>query len=1030
MLGSFAGYANETPAACPTIAMSGTGVNCYGQSTGTALVNISNGSGSYTITWSNGANSTSINGLAAGTYTVNVKDNVSGCSVVGAYVVNSPDPIAVSQTITNVNCRSQATGAIDITVTGGTTPYSYLWSTGATTQDVTNLPAGNYTVQVTDAKGCTFNKNFTVTQPAQAVSASGVVTNASCFASATGAIDADVWGGTPPYSYSWSNSALTQDVGGLTAGNYTLTITDAKLCTLIQPFNVTQPTILTGTMSTTSVLCNGESTGSVSVSPSGGTAPYTCSWQNSTTLFSETGTTLSNIPADTYQVTVTDAKGCSFTTTATVNQPPALAVSESHVHVSCFGGNNGSINLTLVGGMPPYSFAWTNEAGTFNAATEDIGTLVAGIYTVLATDANGCEITLTQEITQPNMPITVVEVITDVLCHGNNTGAIDLTVTGGTPPYAYSWTSGPNTEDINSLLAGTYGYTVTDAMGCSESDVLTVTEPAQALQVTNVITDVNCYGESNGTIDLTVSGGTAPYTYEWSNSGFLLSNTGQDLTNYPADSYRYEVTDAHGCKEIDTLDITQPPLLETTISGVNILCYGGNNGSVDLGVTGGVMPYSYLWNNSAVTQDLSSLYAGTYSVQVLDAHNCPASNQITLTQPSDTLSFEFSVIDVKCNDGEDGEIDLVVSGGTTPYAYDWSNGDVQSHIVDLTAGYYEFVVTDFNGCLLVDSIYVDQPDALTLNEQITVVTCYGLSDGAIDISPVGGTVPYAYTWYNSTFALSAQTQDLIDFPADVYQLEIIDSNNCFYEAFFEIIQPDPLEITYTFNVVSCAGGSDGNIQVNITGGNPAYNTTWSNGATTEDLLNVIANEYQLVVVDQKNCTDSIQVDISQPDTISVDFSIEEVTCIDQFDGIAYAYPVGGNGGYLYNWSNGSTSFEANGLSNDWYSVLITDMLGCTGADSIFITKNTKDCVDPVNAFSPNEDMYNDTWVIDNMELYPDAEVQIFNRWGNLIHHQTGIYSPWDGSYNGNQVPSDTYYYIINLNQPEREHLKGNITIVR
>jgi hypothetical protein len=335
------------------------------------------------------------------------------------------------------------------------------------------------------------------------------------------------------------------------------------------------------------------------------------------------------------------------------------------------------------------------------------------------------------------------------------------------------------------------------------------------------------------------------------------------LINYPADWYRFEVTDANGCFVVDTLTIAEPPLLVATVTGVDILCYGGNNGSVDLTVTGGTMPYAYLWNTGDVTEDINNLFAGYYEVTVTDDHGCTAMDSITLTQPQDTLSYTYEIDDVLCKDGTDGEIEIDLAGGTFPYFYAWSNGDTLAHIMNLTAGWYEFVVTDNNGCILTDSLYVDEPDAVTLNEVITPVTCKGLSDGIIDISPVGGTLPYSYTWFNSQFALSAQTEDLVNWPADVYQLEIIDSNGCFYEMFLEIVEPDSLIIDYTYNVVSCSGGTDGNILVDITGGNPGYTTTWSNGATTEDLLSVPADIYQLTVVDTKGCTDSIIVDIAQ-----------------------------------------------------------------------------------------------------------------------------------------------------------------------
>lgn len=1026
-----------TPPACPTIIMSGSNATCYGTANGSATVTvITGGSGNYTYTWSNGTvtsggTTSTINSLAVGTYTVNVRDNGSGCTVLGAFVVSSPDPISITGTTTNVNCFNGSSGAIDISVIGGTGPYSYSWSNGATTQDLTGIPAGTYTVTVNAPNAsCNAQRTYTITQPIEALSATGDITDVNCFGNNTGAVNLTVWGGTPPYAFLWDGGQTTEDVGNLNAGLIGVQITDSKGCQLNLSFDVDQPNPLGAVASSTDVLCFGESTGSVSVTVSEGTAPYSFSWQNSVTLFAQNSSSIFNVPADSYLVTVTDNNGCQTTATVDVNEPPLLTSSAIVTNVSCHGGSDGQIDVTTTGGTLPYNFVWENSVPTVVGNTEDLLNVVAEVYTLSITDFNGCFLELTREVTQPLTPVDVVAVVNDVLCFGENTGSIDLTVSGGTAPYTYSWSSGQSTEDISNLLAGSYSFNVLDANNCPFNGTETVGQPAAPLTVTNVVNDVSCFGGSDGSIDLTVTGGTAPYTYEWSNSDFELSVVSQDLNNYPAEDYRYEVTDANGCKAIDTLTIAEPTLLESSVTGVNILCHGGNNGSVDLTVWGGSTPYIYLWNNGAVTEDINTLIAGYYEVLVTDDHGCTTMSSITLTEPMDSLSFTYSVSHVLCNDGTDGSIEIEVAGGTPNYNYDWSNGGVDPQIQDLTAGWYEFLVTDANGCTIGDSIEVTQPDALTLNEVITAVSCNGMGDGSIDISPVGGTTPYDFTWFNSDYALSTQTEDLIDFPADIYQVEIVDSNDCFYEMFFEITQPDSLKVTYTVEVVSCFGESDGNIYVDITGGNPGYTTTWSNGATTQDLLNVPFGVYELDVVDTQGCMDSITVEIIQPDSLIIDFTHEPISCIDQYDGIAYATPSGGNGGYYYQWSNGSMSSMADSLNNEFYYLTVTDVLGCTAYDSVFITRDESGCIDPVNAFTPNGDVYNDTWVIDNMYLYPDAEVQIFNKWGNLIHYQKGEYEPWDGVIKGQPAPSEVYYWIINLNKEGREVLKGNISIVR
>lgn len=1031
------------PAPCPTIVVYGTPASCYGYTNGTATVSVSGGSGNYTHTWSLGpaftysGTSSSINNLAVGTYTVTVKDNVSGCTVVGAYVVTSPDPITVSGVVTNVNCFGQATGSVMINVNGGNNPYSFQWKNSSnfvvsTSQNLTLATADTYTVTVTanTTTGCTYSRNFTITQPLEPLNSSSIVSNVDCFGNSTGDIDVTVWGGTPPYAYSWDSGQSSEDIANVPAGNYQLTITDARGCSRVVDETITQPLQVSGVMSASDVQCFGESSGIVSVAASNGTIPYSYSWQNSTTLFAQNANSIVGVPADNYQVTITDANGCKFVGTTTVNQPTQLAGSTVATSVSCYGGSDGAIDLTINGGVLPYTFLWENSVPTTVGSTEDLNGIPAEFYHLTVTDFNNCVIEFDQEVTQPLSFVSVTAEVTDVLCYGDNTGAIDLTVTGGTAPYTFSWSNSQTTEDVGNLLAGSYSYDVLDANGCPFSGTEVVTQPAMPLTVTNVITDVLCFGDNTGSIDLTVTGGTAPYTYEWSNSTYLLSITSQDLINYPADDYRFEVTDANGCKVIDTLTITEPPLLETSVTGVNILCYGGNNGSVDLTVIGGSLPYTFLWNTGDVTEDLNNLYAGYYEVLVTDDHGCTSISSITLTEPADSLSFTYEVSHVLCNDGTDGSIELTVEGGTVNYDYAWSNGDTLSLIEDLTAGWYTFLVTDANGCSISDSIEVTQPDPLTLNEVITPASCFGFSDGIIDISPTGGTAPYSFTWFNSDYALSAQTEDLVGFPADIYQVEIIDTNDCFYETFFEIEEPELLVIEYTFDVISCYGGTDANIYVDITGGNPAYTTTWSNGATTEDLLNVPFGVYQLNVVDTKGCTDSIEVSLSQPDSLMIAFEHTPVTCEDQYDGIAYATPTGGNGGYFYEWSNGSMQSMADSLQSTYYFLTVTDILGCTAYDSVFITRNEIGCIDPVNAFTPNGDFYNDTWVIDNMYLYPEAEVQIFNKWGNLIHYQKGLYEPWDGTIKDQMAPSEIYYWIINLNKEDRETLKGNITIVR
>jgi gliding motility-associated-like protein len=1029
-------WASENPpAGCPSIAMSGSAVSCFNGNNGTASIAISGGTGPFIINWSNGANSNSISGLAVGTYTVTVLDNTSGCTVLGAYVVNAPTPLVLTEIVSDVNCRNALTGAINASISGGTLPYTYDWSNDGTgdfddLQDLSLSAAGNYSLEVHDGNSCSISRSYTILQPLTVLNSTLVKSDVSCFGGANGSINLSPFGGTFPYTYTWSNLQNTEDITGLSIGLYSVTITDNLGCTLGNSTTITQPAVLNGVVSNTQVNCFGQSTASINIAMVGGTAPYTYSWSNLTNLFSINNATLSNIPASNYTVNVTDSKGCTFVGNGVVTEPSLLVLSETHTNVTCFGYTNGAIDLSANGGAFPYTYAWVNAFAIPVGNTQDLTNLSSQNYSVIVTDFNGCTKPLSVFISQPASPISATTIPTHVNCYGFSTGAVDLTPAGGTAPYTYSWSNGQTSQDIANLISNNYAYTITDFNGCILAGSSIVTQPAAPLNVTNILTHVNCFGESNGAINLTTTGGTAPYTYTWINSVYNLSNTSEDLSNLAAETYTFTATDSKGCLFIAPLIITEPTPLVDNISGVNVLCKFGNNGSVDYNVSGGTLPYTYIWSNGQISEDISTLVAGLYTVTMLDAHNCTLSNSQLITEPLFPLTYSNITTNVKCNNGTDGSIDIEVNGGTIPYTYLWSNGATTHLTTDLVAGNYSFNVTDANGCIISDILNVTQPADLTLNEVITPVTCFGLVNGIIDVSPVGGTLPYNYTWFNSTFALSAQTQDLNNYPADIYQLEVIDSNGCFYEHFFTLLQPTELEVSFTSDNVNCAGGSDGSILIDIIGGNGTYTQLWSNGSVVEDLMNIPIGYYEVIVTDIKNCKDSIDVTIYEPAPLDLDFTLTDVSCIDNYDGTSIAIPSGGTGNVYYAWSTGATTGSIIDLPLGTYNLQITDILGCSYTESFNIGKDSIGCVFPVTAFSPNGDAYNDSWFIQNMDLYTNAEMTVFNKWGDIVYERKGLYEPWNGQIQGEDAPAAVYFYILYLNNEGQEKITGTISIVR
>ncbi len=944
------------------------------------------GTAPYTYSWSNGAVTQDLTGIGAGTYTVNVTDVnglTGGCFATTSVTITQPAaPLTVTSTRVNVLCFGASTGSIDLSPAGGTAPYTYAWSNGAVTQDLTNIPAGTYTVVVTDANGstggCTATTTVIITQPAAALTVSTTQVNVLCFGGTTGSINLTPAGGTPAYTYAWSNGAVTQDLSGLAAGTYTVNVTDANGstggCTATTSVTITQPAApLTVSTTQVNILCNGGTTGSIDLTPAGGTAPYTYSWSNGAVTQDLTG-----IGAGTYTVNVTDVNGltggCFATTSVTITQPAApLTVTSTRVNVLCFGASTGSIDLSPAGGTAPYTYAWSN-----GAVTQDLTNIPAGTYTVVVTDANGstggCTATTTVIITQPAAALTVSTTQVNVLCFGGTTGSINLTPAGGTPAYTYAWSNGAVTQDLSGLAAGTYTVNVTDANGstggCTATTSVTITQPAAPLTVSTTQVNILCNGGTTGSIDLTPAGGTAPYTYSWSNGAVT-----QDLTGIAAGTYTVNVTDANGltggCFATTTVTITQPPILTQSISsftypsGTNISCFGLSDGSVNLTIGGGNPTYTYLWSNGALTEDLSNVPAGTYSVTVTDLNGCSITSTITLTQPtlltSSLTPFVYAGGFNVSGCVNDGSINLTPAGGNPTYTYLWSNGATTQDVASLAAGTYNVTTTDINGCTSTTSVTLTQPNPLAqvissfTYPSGTNISCFGLSDGSVDLTISGGTPLYSYLWSNG-----ATTQDLSNVPAGTYSVTVTDANGCTITSSITLTEPviltsslDPSIYAGGFNVSGCV--ADGTIDLTVVGGNPGYTYSWSNGAVIEDISSLISGNYTVTVTDLNGCQTISNITLTQPGGLTQSISAftypsgTNISCFGLSDGSIDLTIGGGTPGYTYVWSNGAVTEDLTNLAAGTYGVTVTDQNGCQISSSITLTQPPA-LTQSVNAF--------------------------------------------------------------------------------
>ena len=690
-----------------------TNINCYGSSTGSIIQTVSGGTPSYTYAWTGPSSFTAttkdISNRPAGTYNVTITDHagVGSCNIVKSYTITQPSAaIAATPTITNNKCYGDANGQITLAVTGGTSPYTYSWSGPssytATTPNINGLIAGTYAVTITDAKGCSTSlSNLSVTQPSAALSTTGSTqSNVTIYGNKNGSITLSVSGGTTPYSYAWSNGATSKDLTNLVTGTYSVLVADANNCTTTASFTITSPTQLTASVGATDATCNNASTGSVTLTVGGGATPYTYLWSNGATTQN-----LSNVASGFYSVTVTDHNGATVGASATVNNPALIVINGSVTNVLCNGSTTGAITLSVTGGTGSYNYDWTDISGTNNS--QNRSGLAAGSYSVTVSDANGCSSSQSFTITQPTS-LSLSTSQTNVLCHGDNSGSISLTVGGGKQPYTYLWSNIATTQDINNLTAGNYSVTVTDANNCTaSSSTISITQPSASLSSSISHTNVSCKGGNNGSITLTPSGGTTPYSYAWSNG-----STAQSPSNLEDGTYSVVITDAKGCTTTNSAVITEPSTIIELYSTVkNASGCGGATGSITLTVVNGTSPFSYSWSGSSgytsSSKNISNLNSGNYSVIVTDNNGCSSSLAVTVGHAS-SLSVSVTAYDKTCP-VNDGSVYAVASGGVEPYTYLWTGGKTTDNITGLSTGTYNVTVTDANGCTASASGTVNSP---------------------------------------------------------------------------------------------------------------------------------------------------------------------------------------------------------------------------------------------------------------------------------------------------------------------------------
>ena len=568
-----------------TFTAASTNVSCFNANDGTGTVNITSGTGPFTYSWNSAPVQTSTaTNLPAGSYTVTV--SAGACPQTAVVVITEPAQLRdsiVSFTNVSVACGSNGT-ALD-GVKGGSGPYTYSWNTAPvqTVANATNLAAGSYTCTVTDANSCTATATVTIAQPGALTASISATTNVSCNGGANGTATGGVIGGSAPYTYSWNSAPVqtTVTATGLPAGSYTFSVTDANGCTVTAVAVITQPSAIRDSIaSITAALCNGQSNGSALDGVKDGTSPYTYAWSNA-----QTTPTATALAAGSYTVVVTDANGCKDSVVAAVTQPAPLTITAAAFAATCNGICNGSATIIPAGGTGPYTYAWSNAQ---TGATAN--NLCAANYSVVVTDANGCvHDTNPLTVTQPPA-IVLTKTSTSAFCNQAD-GSASVTITGGTAPYLYQWSTGAVTTNITNVIPGPYCFGVEDANKCLDFIcVIVPNTPGETASVTST-TNVTCNGGTDGTAVGNAVGGTSPYTYAWTGG-----QTTPTATALAAGPYTLTVTDSTGCHSTAVTTITQPALVVATPLATPATICIGQSSTISATAVGGTAPYTYSWN--------------------------------------------------------------------------------------------------------------------------------------------------------------------------------------------------------------------------------------------------------------------------------------------------------------------------------------------------------------------------------------------------------------------------------------------------
>lgn len=876
-----------------------------------------------------------LSNLRQGAYRITLTDaSAQGCEVrLRNLRVQGPGFLLGEHAVTPPSCWADTNGSICLNVSGSAN-LQYTWSNLATTACIDSLPAGNYQVTITNG-ACTAVESFTLSEP-DSLSIAIQAQPPSCPGFSDGSLTVAAFGGTAPYFFDWNNGNQTPDLAAIGAGSYTLTITDHQGCQLTRELSLSTPPfldILTDTLIRPS--CFGSNDGLIMLRTIGGDPPYRYLWDNGSNNPLRT-----NLATGAYDLTVTDDKNCSVSQTFVMVEPPILQLFvEDLLQPQCASQANGILEVRAEGGTPPYVYYWNGQASADPFQVQ----LGVGTYTIYVQDSKGCRSADLVVVLEPTNTIQLNVIRTQPLCQGRSDGAIQVIASGGFSPYQINWQGGFTGSLRQNLPVGAYALTITDARSCTLDTVLQLTAP-QVFQVATSIGQPSCYNIADGIINpIVVQSGTGLINFQWNDGSQASQRNG-----LAAGPYQFTLTDAIGCRYIsDTIALINPAQISlSTLETTPNACAGDATASLEVALSGGSPPYFYNWVGQGINQALiEGLAAGNYRLLARDSRFCFKDTTYIITDPQPLVAELELQEGQSCIFGAPTLLRAVVSGGTPPYSYLWSNGSTQNQLQDPLPGDYDVFITDANGCQIeagTVKVRTSTPAIALSTFDVTPVRCFGSQDASLTATVTGGSGLFRFHFsealvdsvYANTYTLSGLAH------SNNYSVTITDLNTgCMLEASAPASQPDPLVISRdAVNPIRCFGGADGQILVSVSGGIMPYQFAWvsSSGDTLsrqEDLLFARDDTYTLWVSDGRGCLvsfiDSSIHTINTP-IIVIDSLTEVVSppCRSEATGAISLTVAGGAPPYMYSWSNGQHTEDISNIPAGLYELTVTDSDTC------------------------------------------------------------------------------------------------------